>query len=230
MRGRGVCALAVVAALAAVGCLDRNALPLVEVPPAAPSGEWLAVVISGDGGWAETDAALATALLRHDIPTVGLNSLRYFWFERTPEEASAVLRDMLEDTLAKWQRQRVVVIGFSRGANAAPFMVDGLPRELKRRVGLVALLSPTVETDFEFHLRDWFSSRAHPNSIPVAPAVEKLRPIPTLCVYGLDDEYALCPHLPPSATEALGLPGGHHFGGATDRVVKKILAMLGKVC
>ena len=145
MRGRGAGALAVVAALAAAGCLDRNAVPLVEVPPTAPSGEWLAVLLSGDGGWAETDAALAAALLRHDIPTVGLNSLRYFWFERTPAEASTVLRRMLDDTLAKWKRQRAVVIGFSRGANTAPFMVDGLPRELKRRVGLVALLSPTPD-------------------------------------------------------------------------------------
>jgi len=206
MRSRGTRAVAVLATLAAAGCLDRNAMPLLEVPPTALSGEWLAIVLSGDGGWAATDAESAAALLRHDFPTVGLNSLRYFWFERTPERASAVLRDMLEDTLARWRRQRAVVIGFSRGANTAPFMVDGLPQELKRHVGLVALLSPSIETDFEFHLRDWLSSKAHPDSIPVAPAVEKLRPISTLCVYGLDDEDALCRTCPPARPRPSACP------------------------
>ena len=217
---------ALVATLAAAGCLERNAVPLVEVPPTSPSGEWLAVIISGDGGWASTDAKLADELLRHDIPTVGLNALRYFWFERTPKEASAVLRGILEEALPKWQRKGAIIIGFSRGANTAPFMVDFLPRDLKRRIGLVALLSPTVETNFVFRIRDWFSAKPHSDSIPVAPAVEKLAPIPTLCVYGRDDSDALCPHLPPGDTAVLRLPGGHHFGGATDRVVKRILETL----
>jgi type IV secretory pathway VirJ component len=42
------------------------------------------VLISGDGGWASIDKGIAKALVARGVPVAGLDSLRYFWSERTP--------------------------------------------------------------------------------------------------------------------------------------------------
>jgi hypothetical protein len=42
----------------------------------------MAVVVSGDGGWAGIDRDLGEELAREGLPVVGLNSLQYFWKPR----------------------------------------------------------------------------------------------------------------------------------------------------
>ena len=61
-------------------------LPLVEVPAKGQGGKTLAVIISGDGGWAGIDKDVAGALAAKGIPVVGWNSLQYFWTARKPDD------------------------------------------------------------------------------------------------------------------------------------------------
>ncbi len=208
-----------------LGCGSRNDLPLIEVPATGPPRNVLAVILSGDGGWARIDREISEILAERGIRSIGFDSLRYFWNARSEEEVSHVLQRILEAELAS-STERVVVIGFSRGANTAPFVVDGLSPELRARVELVALLSPTVYTDFEFRLRDWFGTHRYPDSVELQPAVERLPPTPTLCIFGTDDSSALCPHLPEGLVEQIALPGGHHFDDEFRRVTELILARI----
>ncbi len=46
-------------------------------------GPTFAVILSGDGGWAGLDKKVAAALAAQGIDVVGIDSLRYFWSERT---------------------------------------------------------------------------------------------------------------------------------------------------
>ncbi|MEE9877952.1 MAG: hypothetical protein PBU97_16320 [Stenotrophomonas maltophilia] len=41
--------------------------------------------VSGDGGWAGLDKDVASSLNEHGVAVVGIDSLRYFWSERTPK-------------------------------------------------------------------------------------------------------------------------------------------------
>src|SRR6185295_13843169 len=54
-------------------------LPLIMVPARREGGEALAVILSGDGGWAGLDREVAGVLAGKGLPVVGLDSLRYFW-------------------------------------------------------------------------------------------------------------------------------------------------------
>jgi len=64
-------------------------LPLVEIPEKQPSSNnFLAVILSGDGGWRKIDRKIADTLSANGVPVVGLNTLQYFWKKRTPEESS----------------------------------------------------------------------------------------------------------------------------------------------
>jgi len=200
-------------------------LPLVErLPSRAAAGDLMAVLVSGDGGWAGLDRELAGALADQGVPVAGLDSLQYFWTRRSPEEASSALGRMLEHYLAAWRKQRALLIGYSRGADVLPFMASHLPASALERVALVALLGPGTHAEFEFHLVDWLRDERRPQALPVLPEVEKLRGRRVLCVYGRDEADSLCPRIPKGLAALEERPGGHHFGGDYRAIAERILA------
>jgi type IV secretory pathway VirJ component len=201
---------------------DVADLPLVEVP-AAGSGETFAVIISGDGGWAGIDRSLAEALAPRGIPVVGLDALRYFWTRRTPDGAARDLARIVEHYQAAWQKRRVLLIGYSLGADVLPFLATRLPPALMERTAAIALLGPGHHTAFEFHVTEWLPGGAHNAPYAVLPEVQKLTGTKILCLYGADDTDTICPALDPKAFEVVELPGGHHFGGDYARLATIIL-------
>jgi type IV secretory pathway VirJ component len=199
-------------------------LPLTTVP--APEGPLLAVVLTGDGGWATGDRSLAAAFVRHDVAVVGLDSPRYLRKKPTPGEASADLARILRHFLASWDRDRVIVVGYSRGADIGPFMISRLPRDLRGRVALTALLGPGPEASFRYELFDLLRSHTTSGGLPVSPEVAKLRGMSVLCIYGSGDRGSICSSLEASGlARALVRNGGHAIGGSEGPAL--VDAMLG---
>lgn len=206
-------------------------LPLVELPAKAgpPGGRGepsdLAVILSGDGGWASLDRQVGEALAGAGLPVVGLDSLQYFWKARTPEGAAKDLERVLRHYLAAWSKQGAVLIGYSLGADVLPFLANRLPPDLRQRVRLVALLGPSKTTAFEFHVSEWLGASGH-DVHPVAPEVEKLAGTEVLCFYGEEEEDSLCRALPPGLVTRMPEKGAHHFGGDYHVLASAILAAL----
>jgi type IV secretory pathway VirJ component len=200
-----------------------NDLPLVEVPVTGMSTDILAVIISGDGGWASLDRELGNTLASQGIAVVGLNSLQYFWTRRTPEGAAQDLERILRYYLAAWKKDKVLLIGYSLGADVLPFMANRLSQQTLSRVQLVALLGPGHQVDFEFHLTNWLWDSPTKTARPVLPEVEKLRGTKTLCFYGDEEKDTLCKDLDPSLATVRRLKGGHHFDGDYQAMAATIL-------
>jgi type IV secretory pathway VirJ component len=196
-------------------------LPLIEVPARGTSAATLAVILSGDGGWASIDRELGDGLADAGVGVVGLNSLSYFWTRRTPDGAAADLARILIHYRAAWRLPRVLLIGYSRGADVLPFLAARLPPELRAATALVVLLGPGRTTDFEFHVTDWLGGD-DPSALPTRPEVDKLRGLPLLCVQGADEDDSLCPELDADTAERMVLPGGHHFGGDYELIAARI--------
>lgn len=209
----------------ALGC-SRNELPLVSVPAKEPGALYVALIISGDGGWAHIDKELAAYLGRAGIPTLGLDSLRYFWFARSRAEVTKALTEMLHRADGEWPERRFVLIGFSRGANVLPFMLEHLPSPLRNRVARVALLSPAARTELEFHIRNWWSDTQSADAYPLTPAIESLHDLDVLCLYGKQDGEALCPRLPRGVAKVIEFPGGHHLDAEYGKIAASTLAGL----
>ena len=197
-------------------------LPLVEVLASMPSRDVLAVILSGDGGWAGIDREIADVLAKKHVPVVGVNSLRYFWKSKTPESAAADLERILKAYMALWKKDKVALIGYSLGAGVLPFMANRLPPELLSRVVLITLLGPDTEVDFEFHLTDWLGGRSR-NSKQVLPEVAKLESKRLLCVYGEEERESLCQQLSGSQIRVVSFKGAHHFGGNYEAIANMIL-------
>ncbi len=214
--------------LSGVSAAELKDLPLIEVA-AKGDGDILAVLISGDGGWAGIDKELSAALSKHGMPVVGLDSLRYFWSERTPQSTAADVDRILRYYLAAWNKRSVLLIGYSQGADVMPFVVNRLPPATRERLSMVALLALSQTAVFEFHLQNWLGKQQ--GAVAVEPELLKMKGIRTLCVYGADEHDSLCGLMATKAAQArqlqiIKLSGGHHFDGNYANLAVLILARM----
>ena len=203
-------------------------LPLIEVP-ATGHGAVFAVLVSGDGGWAPADRGLSRALAERGVPVVGLSAPRYLARARTPDEAARDLARIVRHYAARWGRGRVVVIGYSRGADLAPFMVSRLPDDLHRRVALVVLMGPIEWAGIRNQVLDLVKNTHRAGDLPVWSEIEKLRGTPVLCIYGRRDRDAICPSLDTTLARPVRRAGGHAVtyweGPALADTILRVLAL-----
>jgi len=197
-------------------------LPLVELPAAHDRRPELAVLLSGDGGWAGIDRDVGGALAAAGVPVVGWNSLQYYWHARTPETAAADLARILRHYMTAWHEDRAVLVGYSFGADVLPFLVTRLPADLRDKVALVTLLGPSREATFEFHVAEWLHA-GEGDGKPTLPEVSRLAGTPLLCVYGEKESDSLCRDLPAGLAQLLPTAGAHHFGGDYKKLAAAVL-------
>jgi type IV secretory pathway VirJ component len=202
-------------------------LRLVEVPAAAPAGSLvehdddLAIVMTGDGGWASLDKGIAASLAAAGVPVVGWSSLDYYWQARTPDGAAADLARIISHYTAAWHKTRVRIVGYSFGADVAAFLVNRLPDALKQQVASVVLLSPSPTATFEFHLTDWIHGRADAR-YPTAREIAQVR-TPVTCVVPRDELDSVCHEVKSASLRTVTLGSGHHFGADSKGLADLVL-------
>lgn len=195
---------------------DIADLPLESVPAQDAFAQRIAIILTGDGGWAGLDVAVANQLAQRGIQVVALNSLKYFWETRTPSQAADALARIIGHYGAKYPSADFVIVGYSFGAGLSPVLVNRLPEAARRRVAAQVLISPDAEAVFEIHVGDWFGSTTHKGAIPIAPEIAH-SDVPVICVHGADEDDSFCKQIvgKPNVRE-LVLPGAHHFNGDYD--------------
>lgn len=211
--------------------------------PPAGKGDVMAVIVSGDGGWSDIDRRLGIAFIDRGIPVLGINSFKYYWRERSPEETARELDVLMTKYLGAWDKRRIWLVGFSFGADVLPTVVDKLSPVNRARITQMVLLSPSRDVTFEIELegymikQGWFQEHvkdvlqyinpiAHYDSLPPLQALEGKPPV--VCYYGLDDAAD-------SMCDQVGLPawvtvhaekGGHHFDEGYQRLTQQMLEQL----
>ena len=202
---------------------DVADLPLIEQPiPAGNPGAPLVVLLTGDGGWAGLDRGLAEAFNAHGVPLVALSTLKYFWHARTPDETAGDIARVLRHYLTAWKRERVLLVGYSFGADVLPFVVNRLPPELRASIGTVNLLGLSENASFEIHVAGWVPGSATGNA-PVRPEIERMHGIDALCLYGSGEHDDPCARFAGAGMTALPLGQGHHFGGEYGELATAVL-------
>ena len=201
-------------------------LPLVE-DLVTPNHDTVAIFYSGDGGWREIDQRIAARLNAGGIPVIGVDALRYFWSEKTPEATAADLSTIIAHYRARLGVRNVVLIGYSFGANILPRVYGLLPEADRNAVTLLSLLALSRQADFEIAVSGWLGAAGagrHGDPVDHLAGVEAAK---VQCVYGLEEEDTGCPALEPRVRDGLQLiarPGGHHFDENYELVADRILA------
>jgi type IV secretory pathway VirJ component len=201
-------------------------LPLIEVNVAqdkAEATQTMAIVLTGDGGWAEIDKELAKILAAQGIPTVGFDSLSYFWKARTPATTSQDIERVIAQYLEKWNKKQVILIGYSFGADVLPFVANNLSPETQQKISLIALLGMGKTAAFEFRLSSWMNADKNPDRLPISPEIEKMKWAKSICIYGVADTAANCLPVEALGVKVISMSGDHHFDEKYEELVRHII-------
>jgi type IV secretory pathway VirJ component len=199
-------------------------LPLLELPAASNVVDSFAILLSGDGGWSALDRSVASELNARGVAVVGWDALRYFWDARTPEGAARDLDRVMRYYLHAWRKSRVLLLGYSQGADTLPFMINRLPADTGRRVRATVLVGLGAEAFFEFHLSHWI--RTPQGGLPTRPEVTSGRLGSVVCIYGRADIDSACQGLRGTGVHEIALAGGHHFDGNYATLAAAIVSAL----
>lgn len=171
----------------------------------------IVLFISGDGGWYKFEQSIADNLSLAGIPTLGIDSKKYFWTRKTPDETASDLLKMLNQYSREWERSSFVLIGYSLGAEIVPFVATRLNDLTKTSLVAAVLLSPTGRTDFEVHFSDMLGMGRSETAYNVIDEINKIKDIPVLLIYG-EGEKTKVPDLLTGKTIKLEkIPGDHHY-------------------
>jgi type IV secretory pathway VirJ component len=167
-------------------------------------------LISGDGGWYGFEQSIADNLAGLGLPTIGLDSKKYFWNRKSPEETSGDIVKILNYYGRIWGRNRFLLMGYSLGAEIVPFIVNRLPDEMKSHVSAV-LLSPDINTDFEIHISNMLGIGNQRNTYNVPDEINKMQIVPTLIIFGQGEKAQIQGLLTGTTVKIKKIPGDHHY-------------------
>lgn len=191
----------------------RN-LPIVELRSTKPTNNTVAIILSGDGGWADIDEKVGQQLKAHGVDVVGIDMRSYLHSgHRTPETLGRDVSRIARRYMALWRKQDVAIVGYSRGSDLAPFAANNLAPDIRPHLTLIAMLTLLERASFTYHFSDLWRTTSGKGDVPILPQLESLKDVPMLCVYGKDESESLCRSAPPGLMTVVARGGKHHFDG-----------------
>lgn len=215
-----------VEALLAPAAGSISDLPIAELP-VTPTEDTLAIVYSGDGGWRDIDKSIATVLQSKGIPTVGIDSLRYFWSAKTPQAIATDLENLIATYKDRWHVKHVLLVGYSFGADVLPSVYNVLDKATAADIAQISLLGFSTGASYEISVEGWLGSSSG-DEVPTLPELHKINPAMIQCFYGEDEDDTACPQLVGSPIQTIKTTGGHHFDGDYNGLTQKIIDGLHK--
>jgi hypothetical protein len=149
----------------------------------------------------------------HPSPPPSPTASAYFWNQKDPDVLARDLDRILRHYTSSWGASRVLLVGYSFGADVLPFIVDRLPPDSRRQVEQVSLLGLSREATFEFHVTSWLDDTPSGDTHPVLAELLRLDLHQGQCIHGEDEDGALCRAPELAGAEIIRTTGGHHFDG-----------------
>lgn len=201
---------------------DGNALaiPVVEVP-AGQTTDTVTLFLSGDGGWRDLDRDVAGEMAKLGYPVVGIDTLRYYWQHKTPEQSAADLSELMQHYRQKWGTKRFVLTGYSFGADVLPAIYNRLSADDQKRIDAVILLAFARSGSFEIEVEGWLGKEGQ--EAPTGPEMARLPAAKVVCIYGVEETNESGCTDKTAVGERMKLPGGHHFDENYPALAKRLI-------
>ncbi|HEV8284891.1 MAG TPA: AcvB/VirJ family lysyl-phosphatidylglycerol hydrolase [Chitinophagaceae bacterium] len=180
--------------------------------------------ISGDGGFNKFSTSFMQALNTQGYAVVGLNAKDYFWSKKKPEEAATAIETAINELNKQWKKKNIVLIGYSFGADVAPFMVTHFSTATVTKINRLILLSPSPKTDFEIHVLQMLGwGKSSGESVPAE--INKISKPVTIIVGDDENEFPFS-QITIKNKQLIKMPGGHHFDGDVNALCKQIVLQI----
>jgi type IV secretory pathway VirJ component len=178
--------------------------------------------LSGDGGFNKFSNALCNGLNKKGYEVIAMNSKSYFWDKKSPEQTTRDINNFLVKKTTGRKNQQIVLIGYSFGADVLPFILNRLPKDTHDNILVSFLMASSGSTDFEIHWSDIFGGNAK-RDMDVVTELNKLDDAKIVILSASDDEHLALQKISLRRYTHEVLPGGHHFDGDTNEIIKVIV-------
>ena len=199
-----------------------SGLPVTSVKAKTDKQDKFVLFITGDGGYNSFSQKLVASYTANGFNVIALNSFKYFWKKKAPQETANDIAGLLNTYLNEWHKQKVVICGFSFGADVTPFIYTRLPADLRAKVTMLQLISPASFTDFEIHMMDMLGSGNGIRAMNVVSEANQVD-IPVICYYGEQEPEKPLAVIKKTNFSTVILPGGHHCEKSFPEIAKNAL-------
>ena len=186
----------------------RKKLPIIELV-AHGNSDMYAIFLTGDFGYLNFDKAIVRYLNSKNISVVVLNSKNYYWSKKSPAQLGRDLGSIMNQYDKKWSRKKVVLMGYSMGAEVLPFAINQLDEKSKAQVTDVILIGPSQKAIFRLKPTDYLFEDKKGTEIYGELVKMKGQRSYIIC----DDHInSICRKNLEGISDHDFLAGGHHFG------------------
>ncbi|QNK61304.1 hypothetical protein H7F33_12080 [Pedobacter sp. PAMC26386] len=188
------------------------------------SNKPLLVFLTGDGGWNTFSESTVKELVKNGYATIGLDTRKYFWNQKTPDQFSRDMQVIISSYLKTWNKESFSIIGYSFGADVAAFVPSRLPEHLAEKQNSLVLLSPGFSTGYVVKLKNLLNfGSTDKEKYKVNPELSK-SVIPVWCIFGKDEDSEFYKAIKPTdKIHKVIIPGSHRFDDDISQVTRAII-------
>ena len=197
-------------------------LPVNTIAVRGDTSKPIVLYITGNGGWNKFSKKLCQALAEKGYPIVSLNATKYFWKKKTATQTSLDITRLIRTYLLQWNCKKIMLIGYSFGAEVIPIIFNLLPADVSTKVVNISLLSPSPYTDFEIHILPIFDS-SPAQSESVIAAINKISSKPLTLIFGKQETIFPINQLKINNYATVILEGGHHYDKDATKLTNAII-------
>ncbi|NVO18604.1 MAG: hypothetical protein HXX13_02840 [Bacteroidetes bacterium] len=194
---------------------DLHDLPLLRFESGKNSNDFFIVIFPGDGGWRDFIDYLSKYFCDHGINTVGINTIPYLSDTRKPEEIAKDITRVINNFSEVWNKKKVVLAGYSFGAEILPFVYNRLDSTTKAKIICLGMIAPSGLADFKVSPVYYYNPK---HSKPVMPELSRIKSVKTLVFCDRDKE-SICKEIHgPTTFDIVHIDHGHLFTGKFPEV------------
>jgi len=188
------------------------------------SSKPLLIFLTGDGGWNDFSESTVKELVKNGYATIALDTRKYFWSQKTPDQFAKDMQVILSSYLKTWNKGSFSMIGYSFGADVAAFVPSRLPHHLAEKQNSLVLLSPGFSTGYVVKLKNLLNfGSTNKEKYKVNPELLK-SVIPVWCIFGKDEESDFYKAIKPTdKIHKVIIPGSHRFDDDIPQVTRAII-------
>jgi len=167
------------------------------------------IFLTGDFGFLNFDKTIVHDLNAKKVSVVVLNSMKYFRSSKSPSQLSADLGSIIDQYNRKWNQHKVVIMGYSMGAEVIPFAINRLDEKSRHQLMDIILIAPGQKTIFRLKPTDYLFEGK--KGTDIYSELLKMRDQRSYIICD-DSEFSLCRKNLEGVSDNDFLGGGHHFG------------------
>jgi type IV secretory pathway VirJ component len=184
-------------------------MPIIECKSKGNS-DFYVIFLTGNGGWRDLAQSVTNYLNSKNVSVVAINAKKYFWSEKEPAQIACDLEAIIDRFTSKWGQTKVVLLGYSMGAEVLPFAVNCMEEKYRNTLSDIILIGPWQKATFKVNLLDYVMEVNKGSDIYSELLKMKTKMVYVICD---DNDISICHKDVDGLIDHDLLGGGHHFGG-----------------